>query len=478
MSHQRPNILLVTTDQQRGDCLGIEGHACLQTHNLDSLVRRGARFRRAYAECPSCIPARRSLMTGLAPAAHGMVGFQYQDFEPSHTLPGELRQAGYETKLVGKLHLQPYGKRFGFDHMLLTDNIGGNTDYTAWLRERGESAPDATADHGIMGEYWASRPDTLPEKKKHAYWIASKAIEFLTRQRDPTAPFFLNVSFFDPHTPFIPPQPHWDRYIQRQMPPAAVGDWAPDFGGPQKGLGSFAPHAHVDDQDLRDARAAYYATIHFVDDQIGRILRSLPSPRDTLVVFISDHGEMLGDHHMWSKTFPYEASARIPFLLRAPENWEFPQEILCDAPVGLQDIMPTLLDAADLPIPDVCTGKSLLGIMRGASDPVREILHGEHSGHAHPDHATQYLVTDRYKYIWYTHSGREQLFDLRHDPDELHDLALEEDAAERLKKWRGKMIEFLKDRPEGFTDGERLIKGRPHGHLLPDYKPDEIYPFL
>ena len=424
-------------------------------------------------------------MTGLAPAAHGMVGFKYEDFDPPHTLPGELRNAGYETKLVGKLHLQPKGKRFGFDHMLLTDGIGGQTDYTAWLREQGETAPDLCGDHGVTGEYWAARPDTLDERKKHSYWIASKAIEFLSRQRDPSCPFFLNVSFFDPHTPFIPPKGHWDRYINRETPAAAVGDWARDFGGPQKGLGPFAPHAHIDAQDLHECRAAYYATVHFVDDQVGRILKCVSSfqkgrivPRDTLIVFISDHGEMLGDHHMFSKTFPYEASARIPFLVRAPHRYGFPEEIICDTPVGLQDVMPTILDAVDLPVPDTCTGKSLVPILRGESARVRDILHGEHSGHADPDHATQFLVSDEHKYIWYTHSGREQLFDLENDPDELKDLALTEDAENRLQPWRDKMIEFLNGRPEGFTDGKNLLPGRPHDHVFPDYQPDSIYPFL
>ena len=103
LTDSRPNVLLIITDQQRGDCLAIDGHPCLQTHNLDSLARRGTRFRRAYTECPSCIPARRTLMTGLAPAAHGMVGFIRSDWDPRHTLAGEFHEAGYETKLIGKL---------------------------------------------------------------------------------------------------------------------------------------------------------------------------------------------------------------------------------------------------------------------------------------------------------------------------------------------------------------------------------------
>ena len=489
MDDERPNILLIVTDQHRGDCLGIEGHPVLQTPTLDSLARNGTRFRRAYAECPSCIPARRSLMTGTAPAANGMVGFEYSDWDPEYTLAGELAKSGYETRLVGKLHLQPRRKRFGFDHMSLADGIGGETDYTAWLREQGETAPDLGGDHGVWGEYWAARPDTLPERRKHAYWCATEAVRYLTQQRDPTCPFFLNVSFFDPHTPFIPPRVHWDRYFHREMPRPAIGDWAPRFDHPEKGLGPYAPYARIDEQDLHDCRAAYYATIHFVDDQIGRILRTISSydyalgkivPRDTFILFISDHGEMLGDHHMFSKNLPYEGAARIPFLARAPARWGWPSEIECFSPVGLQDVMPTLLEAADLPIPETVTGKSLLPVMRGEASSLREIIHGEHAPHADPNNGSQFLVTGQMKYIWFTQTGGEQLFDLQKDPDELHDLALAagDDADALLAPWRDRMISFLEGRPEGFTDGNRLIPGRPHHNLLPGYKSGSMYPFL
>ena len=187
---------------------------------------------------------------------------------------------------------------------------------------------------------------------------------------------------------------------------------------------------------------------------------------------------MLGDHNLFRKTWPYDASVRIPFLVRAPKSWGWPEEIACTSPVGLQDIMPTILDAAGLDIPDTCTGHSLLPVLRGEADGVRDLLHGEHSGCYHYDHGNHFLTDGRHKYIWYTQTDREHLFDLRNDPHELHDLALEADADDRLQPWRRKLIEFLTNRPEGFTDGEKLIPGRPHHHLLPDYDPNRTYPFL
>lgn len=161
MSTTRPNILLITTDQQRGDCLGIDPQAptALQTPNLDWLGRRGANFHHAYAESPSCIPARRSLMTGTAPAANGCVGFRGTEWNPAHTLAGELSKAGYQSELVGKLHLQPKRRRYGFDHMQLADNTrAANSDYVEWLQTRhGRAEVEPGMAHGISPNGWVGR---------------------------------------------------------------------------------------------------------------------------------------------------------------------------------------------------------------------------------------------------------------------------------------------------------------------------------
>ena len=138
MLKNQPNILLIVTDQQRGDCLGLDPHAHPPaTPHLDHLDRSGLHCTRAYAECPSCIPARRSLMTGTAPAANGIVGFQGAEWYPAHTLAGSLAQAGYQTEMIGKMHLHPPRRRFGFDHVQLADATRGQqNDYVEWLQQR------------------------------------------------------------------------------------------------------------------------------------------------------------------------------------------------------------------------------------------------------------------------------------------------------------------------------------------------------
>jgi arylsulfatase A-like enzyme len=332
--------------------------------------------------------------------------------------------------------------------------------------------------HGISSNGWVGRPHHLPEEQMHTFWCVDRAMEFL-QKRDPSAPFFLNISFIDPHPPLTPPASHYERYIHRDLPDPVVGDWASHFDRPEKGLDPNAYQIRLPAHDLRCARAAYCGMINFIDDQIGRLYQFARGLLDNcLILFVSDHGEMLGDHDLFRKTWPYDASTRVPLLIRAPHSWDWPREVTCASPVGLQDLMPTILEAAGLEIPETCTGRSLLPALRGEATRVRDVLHGEHAGCYCYDHGHHFLVDGRFKHVWYTQTGQEHLFDLEKDPGEMHDLVLEEGSEEQLRPWRARLMEFLKDRPEGFTDGERLIVGRHHGPLIPGYDPDLTYPFL
>lgn len=481
--NDRSNILLILTDQQRGDCIGLDPHApeLLQTPNCDAIARRGTHFHHGYSECPSCIPARRTIFSGMAPAANGCVGFRDGiEWNPPHTLAGKLGQAGYQTEMIGKLHLYPRLKRYGFDHLQQADATRGEpNDYTDWLvKQHGHTALHPGMAHGVSSNGWIGRPHHLPEEKMHSFWVVDRAMEFL-RKRDPSAPYFLNISFIDPHPPLTPPAFYYNRYINRDIPPPVVGDWTTGFDGPERGLERDASRLCLPEQDMQCARAAYYGMVNFIDDQIGRLLQ-FADLSNTFILFASDHGEMLGDHHLFRKTFPYEASARIPFFACAPHEWSLPSDITTASPVGLQDIMPTLLDAAGVDVPDSCTGKSLLPIMRGETEAVRQILHGEHDGCYDYDDANHFLTDGHEKYIWYTQTGQEQLFDLDADPHERRDLASPSSSAkQRVDAWRARLVDLLRDRPEGFTDGEQLITGRPHEPALPGYEPGtSSYPFL
>ncbi len=482
----RPNIVLIVTDQQRGDCLGLAGHPVLRTPNMDYIGGAGTNFRRGYSEVPSCIPARHVLMSGQAPDVSGMVGFYYRSedstWQPEATLPGELRRAGYETRLIGKLHLQPRRRRWGFDAMELADGVGGqDNDYVDWLRER-VPADRLPAAHGVGANSWVGRPSHLPEHLSYSAWVVTRALEYLDK-RDPSTPFFLNLSFFPPHPPLAPSRDFFERYAALDLPEPVIGDWVdPLPPGASRGLDPIggSQRLHLDPLTMHYCRAAYYGLINEIDAQLGRLFNAIRGSllTNTFVMFVSDHGEMLGDHHLFAKTEPFEASARIPFMAMAPQpgrgkvNAEFPSGTICDAPVGLQDVMPTLLDAAGVPIPPGVTGRSLLPFMRGERPEWRDALHGEHSTWRTSDSGTHWLVTCTHKYIWYSQTGQELLFDLGSDPSELHDLSREHD----LEPWRRRMIAALADRPEGFTDGRRLIPGQPHRAFVPGKGPVVEWP--
>lgn len=463
----RPDILLIMTDQQRGDCLGVEGHPCLQTPHLDELARGGTRFARAYSTCPVCIPARRSLLSGQYPHRHGMVGYaEHCEWNPPATLPGLLRDAGYQTQMVGRsMHQHPPRKRFGYDEMVL-----GNEDYSRWLArhlpvDTEHDSPGAYYGTGVAHNDWTARPWPHPEDMHQTNWTIQQARRFL-RRRDPDCPFFLTVSFLAPHPPLIPPSFYFERYLRSALPEPVIGDWAE---APSGGFAANANHVNLQGEALRSCQAGYFGLINHLDDQLHRLLYGIAGipgfdPDNTLVIFCSDHGEMLGDHYRFRKSLPYEGSARIPFIISLPRtNKRAQRGCVCDVPVCLEDILPTCLDAVGLPLPDWVDGKSLLPLVQGETACLeREWIPIEIGGGEDPFHA---LTNGREKYIRFSRSGREQLFDLIRDPAERYDRSL--DAPDRVEVWRSRLIEHLGDRPEGFVRDGELCPVGVHAKLVP-----------
>lgn len=224
---------------------------------------------------------------------------------------------------------------------------------------------------------------------------------------------------------------------------------------------------------LHRARAGYYGHMTHIDHQVNRFLEMLHEYRlhtNTWIVFTSDHGEMMGDHHLFRKGYAYEGSARLPFILKGPEKSGITRGSVCDTVVELRDIMPTLLDCAGLPAAQGIDGSSFLAHARGdATAPLRPWLHGEHTIFGYSMH---WITDGREKYIWHSGDGTEQLFNLADDPQELADLGINPSshAKERIAHWREAMVSELRDRAEGFVNNGCLVPGRPVsnlvGHLL------------
>ena len=466
---KQPNILLIMTDQMRGDCLGIAGHPDVKTPYLDQLASGGAFFPNAYTAVPSCIAARCGLFTGLCPEHHGRVGYRDRTaWDYPVTLAGELAKAGYYTKCVGKMHVHPLRNMMGFHHIELHDGYLGSyrradmplyeqqavaDDYFRWLKNELGMNRDLT-DTGINVNSWLARSWPYEEKYHPTNWVTDRSIDFLY-SRDRSRPFFLMTSYVRPHPPFDAPQCFFDLYRDKELTPPPVGDWVNEERLARYGRIVDSDTGPADPELMRQAQIGYYACISHVDNQIGRILMALEEQnilQDTVILFCSDHGELLGDHHTYRKIQPYQGSVRIPMIL-----WNAGPRGMQEDLVELRDVLPTFAELAGAGIPETVDGISML------HPNGREYLHGEHSG---GDIGNQYIVTKTDKYCWFMESGREQYFDLKSDPKEMHDRIQDPACRERVACLKNLLIRELEGREEGYTDGSALIAGRPQKSVL------------
>ncbi len=455
----KTNILLITTDEHRGDALGGLPGSVVDTPYLEELRRSGVNFPRAYSACPVCMPARRTLMSGKTPYHHGVLMNYYLPFEGA-TLPEVLKNAGYQTHLCGKLHFYPERKLYGFCSADWADgpyNKDRDNDYERFLKRNGLFREAALA-HGLSYNGVAARPFHMEDRFHFTNWCTDMALDFLER-RDPSMPFFLNVSYHQPHAPCAPPAYYFEKYMNRTLPELPKGDWTDDLPNTQKGTPVNAWRVDTKNPALKEYRAGYYGCIEHIDHQIGRLLYALPD--NTIIIFTSDHGEMLGDHGWVRKRSAYEGSARIPlsFTFRGKCGREHGIAAGIDAPdaVELMDVMPTILDLVGIDIPEGVDGKSLIPAMRG--EPLgRRYIHGECARMETIGSGMQYLTDGKQKYIWYPALGLEQLFDLENDPKELRNLVADPTYAENLAAWRARMVLELDGREEGFVKDGRLAK--------------------
>ena len=482
---QKPNILLLMCDQFRGDCLSFLDHPDVKTPYLDSLATDGICFTNAYSATPSCIPARAALLTGRSQRGHGRVGYEDNvTWEYDHYMAEEFNHADYQTQCIGKMHVHPPRLMCGFQGLKLHDGYLGcyrdssiphwmhqevSDDYLFDLQNTYGRNADVNAT-GVECNSWITHPWIYEERFHPTNWVADQSIRYL-KTRDHTRPFFLMSSFVRPHQPLDPPQSYYDMYKDKKLRQPAVGDWDDTKKTEQYGSISDSIYGCKDEALRHDAMAGYYGSISHVDHQIGRILTTLREEgvyEDTIIVFVSDHGEMLFDHSLWRKVFPYEGSTHIPLLMHIGKHIAdiIPHQV--DGIAELRDVMPTLLDLCDISIPDTVDGVSLKEHILTNKQDIRDYLHGEHSFHS--GFSNHYIVTKQDKYIWYSESGKEQYFDLSKDPHETHDAIHEEAYQRRIQLLRDHLINELKDREEGYSDGTRLIQGKQTRNMISHIK--------
>ncbi len=463
---KRPNILFMMGDQHRGDTIGADGHPCVQTPHLDRIANEGVLFSAAYSSTPSCTPARAGILSGLKPWNHGQLGYgRVADAYP-HEFPTMLNESGYHTRCIGKNHFHPQRHPHGYGDVFVDESGRAESDvfvsdYRQWFAT---VAPDRNPDEtGIGWNDHRAKAYALPEELHPTRWTGNEAVRFID-EHEGDEPWLLKVSFARPHSPYDPPARLMDMYADADIPPAAIGDWAEQNAMRGAKHDNSLARGDLGPNQPIVSRQGYYGSVTFIDEQIGRIVAALEARGDldnTLIVYTADHGDMLGDHHLWRKTYGYQGSARIPMLVRWPTTLAPDAERgrTLPNPVELRDLAPTFLHAGGAEYdPEWFDGRSMIEAINGASD-WREFIDLEHSRCYWKENQWTGLTDGRWKYLYYAPTGRQELFDMESDPCECRNLADDPAHAADTKLWRQRMVDELAERGEPFViDGDLGIR--------------------
>jgi len=459
----RPNVVLICCDHLRADWLGCNGHPSIMTPQIDQLSYEGVNFRSAFSECPICVPARRILMTGMGPySIHMNDNRDLQPFPEGPKLAEVMTRAGYQTFAVGKLHTCPQRNRIGFEEVILNEEgrkQGGliMDDYEAFLNDSGYAHLAYT--HGLGNNEYGLRISPLPERYTSTHWTAQEAMKFIER-RDPTRPFFLHISFDKPHPPITPPWEYYELYRDIKMPEPVMGEWVKyklptrvKYLQIRNNYNDWKEHPLMIQQSLR----GYAAMVTHIDSMIGVFLGTLREHGlldNTLIIFISDHGDQLFDHGNLAKGDFFRGSTNIPFIIRPPKHWARKYNMSLGrvnntAPVGLMDIMPTILDICGIEIPSSVEGRSLVPLLLDDKAEFREYTCG--------NCGVVYGVSDgRMKYMWFSDDNYEFLFDTYKDPHECYDLSEKPEYRDDLERLRGYLIKWLEENNDPHVENGKL----------------------
>lgn len=458
----RPNVLFLISDDLN-NYLGCYGDPRAKTPNIDKLAARGVRFERAYCAFPLCGPSRNSMLTGLYPNSNGILsnGQIFRQTIPSHlSLPQAFRRQGWFAARIGKLYHYNVPKSIGTD---------GHDDPASWEMELNPAGVDRTEEEPSIftltpGQFggtlsWYASPKSDPHHTDgkialDAEWV----LERCARQQD--RPFFLAVGFFRPHTPYVAPKtPYFGLYPEAEMPVHPPVDQNPPEL-PAAALGSYKKEQDVLTDDLRrQCVQAYYASISFMDAQVGRVVDALDRlglADSTVIVFTSDHGYHMGEHGLWQKMSLFEGSARVPLLIVAPGVSQ--PGALAKSPVSHLDLYPTLAELAGIQAPESLQGQSLVPMLKdpaalGRGWALSQVNRGglrRPAGSAPQGAAGNRffgysLRTPRWRYTEWDEGGQgRELYDHEQDPGELHNLAGKPEHAATVTDLSAKLREAVK----------------------------------
>ncbi len=412
------NVLFLMCDEHTPKVLGCYGDPLVKTPTLDSLAAQGVRFTAAYCQNPICVPSRVSFVSGRMPCHMNAFGFRNTDNQAYHgitTLADVFNEGGYKTAWLGKTH---------------------------WGNPRFQEVLDVKNKKGASDD--GEGPERLPQDAKIASWpveknpehlTANEALSFLDRNKGNK--FFLGISFVRPHFPFIIQDKYYNLYKGKVTLPRETQDLIQELPAVSKQERKRYKHAQATEADILRARAMYYGMVTYVDEEFGRILKKLDElglRENTIIIYTSDHGEMLGNRGIWYKNSFYDGSASIPFI------WSFPKElphgkIVTTAAMNM-DIFPTLCELCKLPTPAGLEGSSLVPVMKGTDDGSARYALSENY---RDGFAGRMIRTAQWKYFFYNKGG-EYLYDMRADPGEEVNLAKKPELQQLVQDLKAKAI--------------------------------------
>ncbi len=470
----KPNILFIMTDQHRWDCIGANGNALIKTPNLDRLAAAGVNFTHCFVQAPVCVPSRASFFTGRYPHSHrNRVNYTPLD-RGEILMQSRLRDAGYATVAVGKLHYYPptvaEAKRTGFDSVELHDavpNLDRFSDYIAW---REQHDPLASRAHRALAKNISPGQNpfrqAIDEKYTETTWTGQRTRHHIRELAADDKPFFLFSSFWKPHSPFEVPEPFDAMYndVDIPLPEQMTLEQINRLPAPLRTLIlRFRPSYDADREKLEWMYRSYYGAISHIDREVGLILDELEAAGiadNTIVVFSSDHGDQMLEHGLMGKNCFFESSVRVPLIIRFPKRVKSAKY---DDLVESIDLLPTLFELIGLPEPYSNQGRSLVGLISrdGGNYMPREAVFSENvipeviagnresfefiknegiRGTRHPD--AKMVRTRRWKFVYYP-EGFAELYDLQADPDEMTNLAEDPEHREQVYVMKDRLLHWL-----------------------------------
>lgn len=490
MNMRPSNVVVIKTDQQRADTIAALGHPHMITPNLDRLVREGVSFTRAFCAAATCVASRAAFYTGMYPHNNGCYGFD--EWAHNRSWVEDLREAGFRTVAIGKVHHVPATAMMGFDERVYVENFPemekSYDDYANYLKAEGQESPcKLLTEDGKWMEKCTSDVFPLEEKFHVDQYVGRMATRWI-RDHDGKKPFYLHIGFQGPHDPFDPPRRFLDMYADRDVPlphadvrglearppqyarfmeasrnpdkfhiPPPYGVWATDLRGRT-------------DDELKRMRRHYYACVTQIDEQIGKILSQLESKgllENTLIILTTDHGDNLGDHEMIYKWLMTEQVVNVPFIVRLPgaaRGGTVDEDLFTH-----MDVAPTLLTALGLPVPERLDGHSnWRRWSEGDRTEAPDRVYCE-------DNYLTMVRTRNHKLIHYTGQEHEEYFDLPNDPWEEHNLAGDSAHADEILRLKAETMEWLMT-SRYLRSVTHINKPGGRRAIWPAYHPHDPYP--